>query len=190
MTVEALSLTLCLASGIFGRPAWTPEKCMERAEQIIKIAAQDDLDPMLFVAINIQECDMRENVDAKFFAPARGKKKPVQLGIDACPMGMRIWWPNGKKPEKQLDALALYELAGKKMARWKRWCEKNHKRKVFGPHHHYVSHWNEGNPTYATQVLSYRTILMGKNIKSNEDLTPRTVEIVKRLRRAQLDRRS
>jgi len=190
MTVEALSLTLCLASGIFGRPAWTPEHCQERAAQITEIAARDNLDPMLFVALNIQECDMRENVEAKFYAPARGSKKPVQMGIDACPMGIRIWWPNGKKPVKPLDALALYELAGKKMARWKRWCEKNHKGKAFGPHHHFVSHWNEGNLNYATQVLTFRSVLMGRPLKSEDELTPRSKEIVRRLRRAQLDRRS
>jgi len=190
MTVEALSLILCLASGIFGRPAWTPEKCQERAEQISKIAEQNDLDPMWFVAINIQECDMRENVNARFFAPvsiaSKGKrKKPMQLGIDACPMGIRIWWPNGKRPEKPLDALALYDLAGRKMARLKRWCDKHLKGKGFGPHHHFVSHWNEGNPTYAAQVLAFKLTLMGKPPKSDEELTSRSKEIVRRLQRAQ-----
>jgi hypothetical protein len=192
MTVEALTMTICLASGIFGRPAWTHEKCQERAIQIIKIAEQDDLDPMLFVAINMQECDMRENVHAKFFAPTpvKGKKKPRQLGIDACPMGIRLWWSNGKHPEKLPDSLALYETAGKKMVRWKRWCEKNHKGKAFGPRHHFVSHWNEGNPTYATQVLAFRAVLLGRPVKAEDELTSRSKEIVRRLQRALRDRRS
>jgi hypothetical protein len=194
MTIEALSMTLCLASGIFGRPAWSPEKCLERATQISHIAEEHQLDPMMFVAINIQECDMRENVDAKFYSPAQDqykglrskslRLKPMQLGIDACPMGMRIWWPNGKKPEKSLDVLALYELAGKKMARWKRWCEKHHKG------HHFVAHWNEGNTVYATQVLAFRSVLLGRPIKAEDSLTPRSKEIVRRLQRAQRDRRS
>jgi hypothetical protein len=194
MTIEALSMTLCLASGIFGRPAWSPEKCLERATQISRIAEEHQLDPMMFVAINIQECDMRENVDAKFYAPAQDQHKglrskshrlmPKQLGIDACPMGMRIWWPNGRKPEKTLDALALYELAGKKMARWKRWCEKNHKG------HYFVAHWNEGNRVYATQVLAFRSVLLGRPIKAEDSLTSRSKEIVRRLQRAQRDRRS
>lgn len=186
MTIEALSLTLCLASGIFGRPAWSPEKCQERAVQIMHIADEYQLDPLMFVAINIQECDMRENVNAKFFAPAKphSKRKPQQLGIDACPMGIRIWWPNGKKPDKVMDAPELYELAGRKMARWKRWCEKHHKG------HSFVSHWNEGNPTYATQVLAFRSVLMGRAPKSEDDLTERSKEIVRRLMRAQRDRRS
>ena len=184
MTIEALSLTLCMASGIFGRPAWTPEKCYERATQISHIAEEHSLDPLMFVAINIQECDMRENVEAKFFAKSTGQRKPKQLGVDACPMGMRIWWPNGKKPEKSPDVLALYELAGRKMERWKRWCEKHHKG------HHFVAHWNEGNGTYATQVLAFRSVLMGRPLKSEGELTPRSKEIVRRLQRAQRDRRS
>jgi hypothetical protein len=200
MTVEALAMTICLASGVFGRPAWSAEKCHERAAQLIQIAEQDDLDPMLFVAINIQECDMREDVHAKFYAPetskekgkgkGKGKKKPRQLGVDACPMGIRIWWLHGKRPAQQPGVLALYEIAGRKMARWKRWCEKNHKGKGFGAHHHFVSHWNEGNTTYASQVLAFRQALMSRSPKSEEELTPRTKEIVRRLLRAQRERRS
>jgi hypothetical protein len=184
VTIEALSLTLCMASGIFGRPAWTPEKCQERAMQISEIAKQDDLDPLLFVAINIQECDMRESVSAKFFAPAVGRHKPKVLGIDACPMGIRIHWPNSKQPPKLMDALALYEIAGKKMRRWKRWCERHHRG------HHFVSHWNEGNETYAAQVLAFRATLAGQPVKNEAQLTDRTIEIVRRLRRAQRERRS
>ena len=191
MTIEALSLTLCLASGIFGRPAWTPEKCQERAAQIIEIAERDGLDPMLFVAINIQECDMRENVEARFYSPTDGKKKRVELGTDACPMGIRLRWSRGKRPDKLPDALALYELAGRKMARWRRWCEKHHKGKVFGPHHHFVAHWNEGDRTYAAQVLAFRAVLMGRSPTFFEsDLTSRSKEIVRRLQQAQRSRRS
>lgn len=184
MTIEALSLTLCLASGIFGRPAWTPEKCNERAAQISQIAEVDDLDPLLFVAINIQECDMRENISAKFFAPTIGRRKPKQLGIDACPMGIRIRWPNGVRPAKLYDAIALYEIAGKKMSRWKRWCARHHRG------HHFVSHWNEGNTTYATQVLAFRATLAGQPVKHESELTERSAEIIRRLRRAQRERRS
>jgi hypothetical protein len=173
-----------MASGVFGRPAWTPEKCQERASQIHKIAQENDVDPMWFVAINIQECDMREDVDAKVFAPAIAKRPPKQIGADLCPMGIRFLWPNGKRPDKSLDALAIYELAGKKMARWKRWCDKKHK------NHSFVVHWNEGNPIYAAQVLAFRTVLMGQSLNSDDNLTGRTKEIVRRLRRAQRDRRS
>lgn len=179
MTIEALSLTLCLVSGVFGRPSWSPEKCQERAEQIMQIASENELDPLLFVAINIQECDQREDVHAPFFAKTSGRRKPVQLGIDACPMGVRIWWPHGQKSVPAPEARVMYELAGKKMSRLKKWCEKRHK------HHHFVSHWNEGNKTYASQVLAFRTTLLGKSPTDEAELTPRTKEIVRRLQRAQ-----
>jgi len=179
MTLEVLSLTLCLASGIFGRPAWTAEKCDERAAQILKISNENDLDPLMFVAVNIQECDLNEAANARFYAKSPTNKKKKPMGVDACPMGIRIWWPSGKPPEKPLTTMELYELAGKKMARWKKWCAKNHKG------HHYIGHWNEGNRTYATQVLGFRSALEGKPVKNQDELTERSREILKRLHRAQ-----
>jgi hypothetical protein len=184
MTLEVLSLTICLASGIFGRPAWPVEKCDERAAQILKISEANDLDPLMFVAVNIQECDLNESANARFYAkPVEGKKKKP-MGVDSCPMGIRIWWPNGRPPEKPLTTLELYELAGRKMARWKHWCAKNHKG------HHYIGHWNEGNRTYATQVLGFRAALEGKPVRNEEELTDRSREILKRLHRAQRSPRS
>jgi len=173
-----------MASGIFGRPAWTPELCLERAVQIQKISLEKDLDPLLFVAVNIQECDMRETVEAAVYTPATAKQPRKQIGVDACPMGVRFLWPNGKKPERSMDPGVIYEIAGQKMQRWKLWCNKNHKK------HHFIAHWNEGNPTYAAQVLAFRTVLLGRPLKSEEGLTKRTLEIVRRLQQAQRERRS
>jgi len=149
MTVEALSLTICLVSGIFGRPAWEKSKCDERAAQISGIARRHGLDPLLMVAVNVQECDMRET---EAFAPVvvgEGKHKKV-VGIDACPMGVRLM---GAEARMSREPVALYEIAADRMERWKRWCERGHQRNRHDPayasEHHFIAHYNQGDPTYA-----------------------------------------
>jgi hypothetical protein len=182
MTIEALSLTICLASGIFGRPAWSPEKCTERAEQILSIATSHKIDPLLMVAVQIQECDMRENVDAPIYK-GEGKKRKI-VGRDACPMGVRLM--GAIKPLPPED---LYEMAAKRMERWKDWCGKGHPGTKFvnkGDKHHFIFHYNQGNPIYAAQVLSFLSAITRRPAKKEyeEAQTARTKEIVKRLARA------
>ena len=41
MTVFALSKILCLASGIFGRPAWDVAKCDDRSAMIVVKTSQE-----------------------------------------------------------------------------------------------------------------------------------------------------
>jgi hypothetical protein len=175
MTIEALSLTLCLVSGIFGRPGWTPELCQERAGQIMTIATEHKLDPMLFVAVNIQECDMRETVDAPIYVGTGKHKK--QIGFDRCPMGVRQKGAAALQEPK--DPVKLYDLAAGRMERWKAWCERNHKGQ-----HHFISHYNQGNPIYAAQVLAFLAVIKGKPIKDLPSLTTRTKEIVRRVVKA------
>ena len=177
MTIEALSLTICLASSIFGRPAWTPEKCAERAEQIMSIAERHGLDPLLMVAVNIQECDMREDVNA-YVRAGTGRGRRV-VAVDACPMGVRFW---GARIWERHDPQELYELAAQRMERWKRWCERAH----LGPEeHHFISHYNQGNPVYASQVLGVLAAITHRKIELRHLLafTDRTREIVRRLTR-------
>jgi hypothetical protein len=176
MTVEALSLTICLASGIFGRPAWTPEKCTERAGQILSIAERHGLDPLLMVAVNIQECDMREDVSA-YVRVGTGSGRRV-VAVDACPMGVRFWGARALEPH---DPQALYELAAQRMERWKRWCERDHRLEE----HHFISHYNQGNPVYSSQVLGVLAAITHRKLELKHLLafTDRTREIVRRLTR-------
>lgn len=196
MTAEALSFALCLASGIFGRPAWTVEKCDERAIQISEIAKQHDVDPLLMVAVNIQECDMREDVDA-LVTVGEGRHKRV-VGIDACPMGVRIMGPAGVRlhaalhDDNQVAArVALYDTAARAMVRWKRWCSRGHQGNaplpLFSTQHHFIAHYNQGDPTYSHQVLGIQAALARRPIKPEHErrFTERTKEIVRRLLLAQ-----
>ncbi len=65
MTVAALAHLLCLASGIFGRPAWDEARCAERAEIIGEAALRHGLSPVLLVAVDVVECDLAD-VDRPF----------------------------------------------------------------------------------------------------------------------------
>ena len=220
MTVEALSLTICLASGIFGRPAWTPDKCDERAAQIMTIAEKHGIDPLLMVAVNIQECDMREDVNA-LVTVGTGKHKKI-VGIDACPMGVRIMGAESRKPHAPEE---LYEIAARRMEHWKRWCERGHPgwklanlgsktlgsktlgsktlgsktlgsktlgSKTLGSKtlslekHHFIAHYNQGNPVYASQVLGFLAAIAHRKVgeETSSAFTSRTREIVRRLTKA------
>lgn len=195
MTVEALSLTLCLVSGIFGRPAWDQSKCDERAAQLVEIAKRHGLDPRLLVAVNVQECDMREGINA-LVTVGEGKHKRV-VGVDACPMGVRIMGAEALKPH---DPVALYEISAAKMEHWKRWCERGHQRNkpepLFSTKHHFIAHYNQGDPNYAHQVLGFFAVLTGRLVKKSDEekFTERTKEIVRRLlfakKRQQREQRS
>jgi hypothetical protein len=160
---------ICLASGIFGRPAWDTAKCAEHAGYVMEAADRHNLDPVLLVSINIVECDMQEK-DNPVYQTIGNRKKLI--GFDACPMGVRIL---SVERRQRYDARGLYELAGAKLEKWKSWCAKSHGRK-----HHFMVHYNEGNPVYAAQVLGVFATLKLRHVKS-ESLTPRTAEIIRRL---------
>ncbi len=178
MTTEALAHLLCLASGIFGRPAWSEAKCSERAEMIESAAVRHSVDPILMVALDVWECDLQDR-DNPVYEVVRGKKRLV--GYDACPMGVRIL-DVGERSRH--GAASLYELAASKLARWSRW----HSRSRHSGHH-FVAHYNPGNPVYADQVLAIGAMLGGRTVKRGPNLTARTLEILRRLGRV-LSRRS
>jgi hypothetical protein len=108
----------------------------------------------------------------------------VLAGHDACPMGVRIM---GVKKRLDYDVPALYELAATRMEGWQKWCGRGHPGGKYPGHlparHHYVAHYNQGNPAYAPQVLALRRTFLGKEVLAGEALTPRTLEIIRRYRR-------
>jgi hypothetical protein len=182
VTVEALAAVLCLASGVFGRPAWDEARCLERALVVSEVAERHGVDPLLMVALDVHECELRDNVDAPVYKKIRGRK--VLAGHDACPMGVRIM---GVKKRLDYDVPALYELAATRMEGWQKWCGRGHPGGKYPGHlparHHYVAHYNQGNPAYAPQVLALRRTFLGKEVLAGEALTPRTLEIIRRYRR-------
>jgi hypothetical protein len=182
MTVEALAAVMCLASGVFGRPPLAETRCLERALMISSSAARHGVDPLLMVALDVHECELREDVDAPFRKRRRGK---IVEGRDACPMGVRVV---GRDAE--YDAAALYELAASRMAVWKKWCSRGHPGKHYRGQlpagHHYVAHYNQGNPAYSAQVLAIRDVLADRATRAGRGaaLTTRTTVIVRRYARA------
>lgn len=184
MTVEALAQVMCLVSGIFGRPAWDEPKCLERAGHVLEAARRHAVDPLLMVALEVQECDMRDS-DAPIYKVVGGRRRLA--GYDACPMGVRIM---GVSQRQRHDAASLYELAAARLERWRKWCRRGHPGGRYPGHlpagHHHVAHYNQGNPRYADQVLAIKDALEGGIARPGRagDLTPRTREIVKRIHRA------
>jgi len=170
VTVEMLARMLCLASGIFGRPAWDGAKCSEHAGYIMEASERHRVDPVLMVSHNIVECDMRER-DNPVYGVVLGRRTIV--GYDACPMGVRII---GVGRRAGFGVRDLYEAAARKLERWERWCGRKHR----GHGHHFVSHYNEGNPDYADQVLGVRAVLLRRSVRKYS-LVPRIEEIVGRL---------
>jgi hypothetical protein len=170
VTAPMLAQMICLASGIFGRPAWDAGKCAEHAGYVLEAAARHHQDPVLMVAHNVVECDMNDR-DNPVYAVVRGRKKLV--GYDACPMGVRIM---GAARRADFGPRELYEAAARKLEKWERWCKKKHR----GQGHHFVRHYNEGNPAYADQVLGVRATLLGRSA-GRYVLVPRITEIVRRL---------
>jgi hypothetical protein len=171
VTPAALAHLLCLASTIYGRPAWNDAKCAEHAAWITEAAARHAVDPLLMAAIEIHECD-QDDRDRPIYAVVRGRKKVV--GYDRCPMGVRV---RGVAESRRLGPRELYERAAALLGRL---ADKHGNRRG-----HHVSGYNPGNPTYAAQVLSIRRGLVGRSPRAADadKLTPRTREILRRLRR-------
>jgi hypothetical protein len=156
------------------------DECRQDAVEISQAASMYQLDPVLLVAINVQECDMRKDVAVPIVAEA-GKHK-VRLGVDACPMGVRIM---GYFDRDIWSPESLYIVSAKRLAHWREWCLA-HKKKhdPAHVHHHFVAHYNEGNPVYSAQVLAFYATLLGKKAKNEVLLTERTKEIRWRLNKA------
>ena len=178
MTIQLLSQILCLVSGIFGRSAWDGDKCTERAMMIETASIAHSVDPLLMVAIDVYECDLQDRDNAVYLV-VRGKKRLV--AYDDCPMGVQIL--GGDKRDRH-DAASLYEIAASKLQKWSEWHSKARHRG-----HHFVAHYNPGNPVYSDQVLAIWAMLGGRTVKRGSNLTERTVEILRRLGRV-LQRRS
>jgi hypothetical protein len=190
VTAEALSAVLCLASGIFGRPAWDLAKCAERAAVVLAAAARHGVDPLLMVALDVHECELREK-DVPVYKVIG--EREVLAGYDACPMGVRVM---GVDRRALYDDVALYELAASRLEHWKRWCGRGHPGGRYRAHlparHHYVAHYNQGNPTYSNQVLAVLDALRGRFVQAEArpDLTSRTADIVRRYQKIYRRRRS
>lgn len=168
MTAAALARLMCLASSIYGRPAWDDAKCAERADLVVEAARRHAVDPLLMLAVDVYECDMQD-VDAPIYA-GEGKKRRI-VGYDACPMGVRV---RGVEVRRRLGPRELYDRAAVLLAK----AARRHRR---GPRHP-VAAYNPGNPAYADQVLAIRAALAGRTSPSSLVITPRTRDIVGRLR--------
>lgn len=164
MTVPVLAKILCLASGIFGRPAWEPAKCDERAGMIVEVADRYHLDPLLLASIDVVECDLGDR-DAVFY------ESGLRAGIDACPMGVRL---RGKIDREDYPPAVLYEIAAKRLDEARKRCRGRHCRK------HFVSLYNWGNRDYASEVLAVAAALRGKRI-STIKLPRRIADIVRKI---------
>ena len=113
--------------------------------------------------------------------------------MDACPMGVRVVGPAA---QRTYDAVELYEIAAARMEHWKRWCERGHRGNkpiaLFHSPHHFMAHYNQGNPIYAHQVLGLLAVLDRRTISASDEalFTERTKETVRRLVRAFKARRA
>ena len=177
MTIEALALLICSANVTFSHgQKLSDAECKRQAEEIQVAATTHNIDERLMVAENVWECDLRVGI-ARPIWKAVGKKR-VQIGVDYCPMGLRIYGPMNRA--KWTEA-AIYMEAARRMAKWKSWCDRKHKGA-----HHFIAHYNEGNPVYQFQILAIRRALAGKELRRGEEqfLTDRALEIVRRLTKA------
>jgi len=179
VTLAALSKIICLAWGIYGRTQLADAECDERAREVLAAAGRHRVDPVLMVAVDVQECDLRDDVGAPFYKTVRGRR--VLAGRDHCPMGVRTW------DSRRYARAALYDEAARRLSRWKRWCAAGHpggKYRGAGDHH-FVSHYNPGNPAYESQVMTFYRRLRRLPVRERDAsrMTPRTREIERRLAR-------
>lgn len=177
MTLAALSKMICLAWVAYGRAPLSEAECDGRARLVRQAAERHQVDPVLMLSVDVQECDLRDT-DAPIYEVVRGRRTVV--GYDRCPMGVRVMGT-----EKDLGASDLYDLAAQKIKRWERWCRAGHpggKYRGRGSHHH-LAHYNPGNPVYAHQVLAFAAVLRGRPVSpaDAQHLTGRSREIIRRL---------
>jgi hypothetical protein len=198
VTLAELAAVVCLASGIFGRPAWDAQQCEQRAALVLATAERHSVDPVVMVAVDVLECELRDDVDAPFYKVVRGRRRLA--GYDACPMGVRV---RGVARRRALSAADIYDEAASRLAWWRSWCQAGHPGRGREPsrsylgrgRHSYVAHYNWGNPDYAAQVLAVAAALRGRQVRDVRHLSERAVAFVRRIYRAagvawQLDGRS
>jgi len=180
VTPEALATLVCVASGALSGSAKTEDDCRERAIEIRAAADHHGVDDVLLLAIDVLECSMRDDVDAPAYRTVDGVRRRV--GVDACPMGVRIV---GRGVREGLSRADLYDRGASLVARWR----DQHERRKCGllPRgHHHVAHYNWGNPAYASQVLATVAVLEGRAPRRRhyEASSPRVRGVVCRLARA------
>jgi hypothetical protein len=177
--LAALSKIICLAWSIYGRLPLSEIECDTRAREIFEPASRHGLDPVLLVAVDVQECDLRDDVAAPVYKQI-GRRR-VLAGHDRCPMGVRVM-----DVRREYSRAELYEVAAAKLAKWRRWCAAGHPGKKYqgSDQHHFVAHYNPGNPAYEHQVLTFYARLARRPVPEERvlRLTPRSREIEKRLR--------
>lgn len=156
-----LSALLCSLKIVFAHGDWTAEECDDRAALLEKLGLHYKLDPLLLVAVNIQECDLREGMGLAW-------TRNGLRGVDACPMGVRVRYP-AKVPSVD----ALYEKSAQMLARMRARC------KARGHKHHFLYHYNPGNPLYVAQVMAILSALRGDANLTDVGLTSRTLKIVR-----------
>jgi hypothetical protein len=180
VTAAALAKMLCLASGIYGRPAWDQAKCEERADLILTSSLRHSVDPVIMVAIDVIECDM-DDQDAPIYEVQRGRKRLV--GWDSCPMGMRL---RGPERRRRWDAAALIELAASDLGRSYAACRAD-RRPRSECEWRAVARRNFRNHDYAAQVMVVAGALRGRKLEGSalrsQKLASRTAEIARRLLR-------
>jgi hypothetical protein len=179
VTLAALSKIICLAWSVYGRPPLDSAECDARARDVLGPAVRHELDPVLLVAVDVQECDLRDDVAAPVYRQV-GRRR-VLAGHDRCPMGVRVM-----DARREYSRAELYEVAAAKLDRWRRWCAAGHPGNKYrgSGRHHFVAHYNPGNPTYEHQVLTFYARLRGRPVPEERVfyLTPRSREIERRLR--------
>ena len=167
MTVESLAIILCASKVMFSHPqVWDQAQCTEKAQQIIEAAQKYDIDPKLIVAGFVQECDLVNDITRPIYDPndLRPRSKRNVIGHDYCPMGVRIYEPGPPNRQKWTD-IKLFEKSASKMDFWRRWCTKKHA----GQGHHWLKHYNEGNPDYVESVMAIKAAIFDGKEKVVKD---------------------
>lgn len=175
MTVSALAELVCLAIAALGRSA-VPAECESRAAEISEAALRHDVDPVLMLAIDAWECDLRQDRDVLVYEGLPDHRRFV--AIDACPMGYRF---RDVGLRRRTSSAGIYELAAAKLEDDRRRC------RAAGHKHDSVAHWNLGNRAYSIQVLAVAGALRGKPPRVGSKLKSRAADVVRRFLSAVAD---
>jgi hypothetical protein len=168
VTVAALAELVCLAVAAFGRPA-DLATCERRAAEISEVSQKHGVDPILMLAIDAWECDLRQDRDVLIYEGEPGHRR--LSAIDACPTGYRF---RDIALRRRTSTAEIYELAAMKL-------EEDRRRCLAARHRHsFIAHWNLGNRSYSLQVLAVAGALRGKPPRAGSKLTSRAADLVRR----------
>lgn len=147
--------------------------CVERAGEYYIIGIKYDFDPVLLIAIDIYECDLRDDVYAEFL-----DKNNKILAIDLCPMGLRV--PG--KFRKKLDRLGIIDQATQILDYFRTNTKKCQEAHAYL--NHYNSGWKHVKNNYGWQVTAIYHTLLRKELTKYElnKLNSRTKQIIKDLK--------